>query len=97
MNKFASFLLVGAGLLRLGNAQYFPPTPENVTVVQSQLQNGVSISFKEVRALISSSFPSSEIAPRALAIGLNDFSQASARLHLESSHTLVMYTYLLVS
>jgi hypothetical protein len=30
------------------SAQYFPPTPENVNVVQSQLRNGVSISYKEV-------------------------------------------------
>ena len=30
------------------SAQYFPETPKNVTVVKSQLQNGVSISYKEV-------------------------------------------------
>jgi hypothetical protein len=29
-------------------ASQFPPTPEGVTVIQSQIQPGVSISYKEV-------------------------------------------------
>ena len=45
LTKFVPFAL---GLLSAVSAQYFPPTPKNVTVVQSQLQNGVSISYKEV-------------------------------------------------
>ena len=39
-------LLVAAGLLSV-NAQ-FPPTPEGVIVLESQLDPGVSISYKEV-------------------------------------------------
>lgn len=50
MNKFAGFLLAGASLLGLVNGQYFPPTPQDVTVVQSKLEDGVSISFKQVRS-----------------------------------------------
>ena len=30
------------------SAQYFPAAPQNITVVKSQLQNGVSISYREV-------------------------------------------------
>ena len=35
-------------LLTSSVAQYFPAAPKNVTVVKSQLEDGVSISFKEV-------------------------------------------------
>jgi hypothetical protein len=49
MRGLTQFILFGPGLLGAVSAQYFPPTPENVTVVRSQLQNGVSISYKEVR------------------------------------------------
>ncbi|KAL6241242.1 hypothetical protein RBB50_011921 [Rhinocladiella similis] len=34
-------------LIGLCSAQFFPPTPEGVTVVRSKIQDGVSISFKE--------------------------------------------------
>lgn len=49
MRGLTQFILFGPGLLGTALGQYFPPTPENVTVVKSQLQNGVSISYKEVR------------------------------------------------
>ena len=42
MDGLTKLLPLGLGLLGAVSAQYFPPTPENVTVVQSQLQNGVS-------------------------------------------------------
>jgi hypothetical protein len=46
LSKFS--LLAAAGLLGgVTNAQ-FPPTPEGVTVLESQLDPGVSISYKEV-------------------------------------------------
>jgi hypothetical protein len=49
--KFSSLscLLAAAGA---AGAQYFPPTPENVTKVNSQVQDGVYISYKEVRKLV---------------------------------------------
>jgi hypothetical protein len=47
-------LMVGAGLLGLSTAQYFPPTPEGITVLKSQFHENVSISYKEVRQLITS-------------------------------------------
>jgi hypothetical protein len=40
-------ILVWACLYRLIASQ-FPPTPEGVTVIQSRIQPGVSISYKEV-------------------------------------------------
>lgn len=42
-----STFAVGAGLLGLATAQ-FPPKPYGITTVQSNLQPGISISYKEV-------------------------------------------------
>jgi hypothetical protein len=64
MYRLTQFWPFGLGLLGAVCAQYFPPTPENVTVVKSQLQNGVTISYKEVTTL----FPST---PRVLEGHLN--------------------------
>jgi hypothetical protein len=45
------FWLVAAGLLSgVANAQ-FPPIPEVVTVLKSQLDEGVTISYKEVNQI----------------------------------------------
>ena len=46
-------IMIGAiavclALLARVDAQYFPPVPENVTKVNSKLQEGVYVSFKEV-------------------------------------------------
>lgn len=49
MHGLTKVFPLGLGLFGAVSAQYFPPTPQNVTVVKSQLQNGVSISYKEVR------------------------------------------------
>jgi len=43
------FVATGASLLILATAQYFPPKPEGVTVLQSRTEPGVTISYKEVR------------------------------------------------
>ena len=40
------------GLAAVVAGQYFPPTPEGVKVVESKHQEGVKISYKEVRILI---------------------------------------------
>lgn len=45
-----SSLAYAFSLLAVATAQYFPPIPENVTTLQSKFGNGVSISYKEVRA-----------------------------------------------
>jgi hypothetical protein len=37
-----------AALSRVANTQ-FPPTPEGVTVLESQIEEGIRISYKEVR------------------------------------------------
>jgi hypothetical protein len=37
-----------AALLCVANAQ-FPPTPEGITTVPSRFNNGVTLSYKEVR------------------------------------------------
>jgi hypothetical protein len=42
-SAFALLTLVGFSF-----GQYFPAAPKNVTVVKSQLQEDVSVSFKEV-------------------------------------------------
>ena len=41
--------LVVASIARSAAAQYFPPTPEGLTVVDSKHENGVKISYKQVR------------------------------------------------
>lgn len=43
-----TFLTIVLSIAALTTAQYFPPTPEGVTTVQSKTHEGVSISFKEV-------------------------------------------------
>ena len=30
-------------------AQYFPPVPEGITTIQSKFEDGISITYKEVR------------------------------------------------
>ena len=40
-------IAVCLALLASVDAQYFPPIPENVTKVNSKLEEGVYISFKE--------------------------------------------------
>jgi hypothetical protein len=50
---FSLSWLAAAGLLSgVANAQ-FPPTPEAVTVLKSQLDEGVTISYKEVSQTIA--------------------------------------------
>ena len=44
-----NILIAVLSIAALTAAQYFPPTPEGVTTVQSKTHEGVSISFKEVR------------------------------------------------
>jgi hypothetical protein len=46
MRSSSAFALLTLASLSFG--QYFPAAPKNVTVVKSQLQEGVSVSFKEV-------------------------------------------------
>jgi hypothetical protein len=90
MRGLTQFILFGPALLGVVSAQYFPPTPENVTVVKSQLQNGVSISYKEVR----SSFPSLRSPEnKHLLTRKRACSRAFARLHRGSNRTLDMYTF----
>lgn len=43
--------IVAAGLAGSVLAQYFPPSPEGVTTIRSNVTKGVSISYKEVRRL----------------------------------------------
>lgn len=50
-----SSLAYASSFLAVATAQYFPPIPEHVTTLQSKFGNGVSISYKEVRASPSSS------------------------------------------
>jgi hypothetical protein len=50
-NRFLS-LSVAAGTSGLVTAQ-FPPKPEGVTVLESKLEEGVTISYKEVKNLTS--------------------------------------------
>ena len=42
------FWLVVSAVARLATAQYFPPTPEGLKVVNSKHEEGVKISYKEV-------------------------------------------------
>jgi len=44
------YLLVNALIFSLAVAQ-FPPTPENVTVIKSRFDEGITISYKEVCTL----------------------------------------------
>lgn len=48
MVSLASFLAVAAGLVGAVVGDYFPPSPEGLTVVESQHHEGVKISYKEV-------------------------------------------------
>jgi hypothetical protein len=48
-SQLISLGVVG-GLARLTSAQ-FPPKPEGITVLESKLEEGVRISYKEVRIL----------------------------------------------
>jgi len=48
MVAFRLSLLGAAGLLSGLTIAQFPPTPEGVTVLESQLDDGVTISYKEV-------------------------------------------------
>lgn len=48
--KWIITLLVGTSA-----AQYFPPTPEGLKVVESKHHEGVKISYKEVRSTIMDS------------------------------------------
>lgn len=57
---FLPFLLAQAAA-----GKYFPPTPQGVKVVESKLQEGVKISYKEVRQ--STLFP-----PGLYALGFID-------------------------
>lgn len=43
--------LIAASAAGLATAQYFPPTPEGLKVVNSKHEEGVKISYKEVCAL----------------------------------------------
>jgi hypothetical protein len=47
MGSLARYL-VAAGLAGAVAAQYFPPTPEGVTIIKSKHEEGVTISYKEV-------------------------------------------------
>ncbi|KAL8970015.1 MAG: hypothetical protein Q9197_004047 [Variospora fuerteventurae] len=42
-----SLTLASSSLFITAFAQYFPPTPEDVTTIQSKFNNGISISYKE--------------------------------------------------
>jgi hypothetical protein len=44
-----SSCLITASLAATAAAQYFPPTPEGLKVVESKHHKGVKISYKEVR------------------------------------------------
>jgi hypothetical protein len=50
------FEIIIVGFLALGlvadlaRCQYFPPTPENVTVLRSRFNSDITISYKEVSA-----------------------------------------------
>jgi hypothetical protein len=53
MVAFGLSLFGAAGLLTgVVNAQ-FPPTPEGVTILESQLDEGVRISYKEVTHVLA--------------------------------------------
>ena len=92
MGGLTKLVPLGFGLLGAVSAQYFPPTPENVTVVQSQLQNGVSISYKEVRPVVNSVAVKSSANGSFVDAGVA-YSQVYVRLRPVSSHTLAMSTY----
>jgi hypothetical protein len=76
MRPFIS-LLVNALIFSLAVAQ-FPPTPENVTIIKSRFDEGITISYKEVCTL-----------SLLLLAPLNALlsSLGSVRLHLESGAT----------
>lgn len=48
MPWLVSLFTVAAGFVRAVAGDYFPPTPEGLTVVESKYQEGVKISYKEV-------------------------------------------------
>jgi carboxypeptidase D len=48
MPSLSSLVGVSAGLASLAAGQYFPPSPEDVRVIHSKHQEGVTISYKEV-------------------------------------------------
>lgn len=48
-NMRLASLPIALVLITSAVAQYFPAEPQNVTVVKSHLQDGVYISYKEVR------------------------------------------------
>ena len=45
--------LVVASIAGTTTAQYFPPTPEGLTVVESKHEKGVKISYKQVSISLS--------------------------------------------
>lgn len=42
-----------ASLAGIAKAQYFPPTPEDLKIVNSKHERGVKISYKEVGVVLS--------------------------------------------
>jgi len=72
-------------------ASQFPPTPEGVTTIQSRLQPGVSISYKEVSNTLSTTWFHCN---KLNLDGGFFFRQRFARRHLELSLSAAMYTFL---
>jgi hypothetical protein len=48
MASLRKILLGAVSLLHSAKAQYFPPTPEEITVLKSAFQESVKFSYKEV-------------------------------------------------
>lgn len=50
---FSRCLWVAVPLAGIVGAQYFPPTPEGMTVVKSKFNDEVKITYKEVQSIDS--------------------------------------------
>ena len=66
--------LVASNLFNFSCAQYFPPTPEGITVLKSRFRENVTISYKEVSFVLQ---PWYVIAEFVLDLHLRDHSGRS--------------------
>ena len=46
--------VIAVWLIPTAVSKYFPPSPQNLTVISSKFEDGVSISYREVRVNASS-------------------------------------------
>jgi hypothetical protein len=82
--------LAAVSLAGAAAAQYFPPTPEGLTVVDSKHEKGVKISYKQVcgHRSLKRNIP---MVARTCA-EIPDYSRGSAKPHQELDRTRAMFT-----